>query len=98
MRYSTPVYFQKVAQGAYNENTGDYAADTVTEVKEYASVTDTGENALKIVYGALKEGSQTVRLQHSYTKAFDFLRIGDKVYKVDAAKLKKRVFIVSEVQ
>lgn len=98
MRYSTPVYFQKAEQGAYNKNTGDYSPDTITEVKEYASVTDTGEKALKIVYSSLKEGSQTVRLQHSYTEAFDFIRIGDKVYKVDAAKLKKRVFIVSGVQ
>ena len=98
MRYSTPVYFQKAEQGAYNKNTGDYAPDTITEVKRFASVTDTGEKALKIVYGALKEGSQTVRLQHSYTETFDFIRIGDTVYKVDAAKLKKRVFIVSGVQ
>ena len=100
MRFDTPIYFQLVQRGAYNENTGDYEKDIVTEDIKYAAVSTTGINTLKLMYGEIKEGCLTVRLQRPYNKDFDRIRIGDKLYKVDVRKPlnNKEVFIVDEVQ
>lgn len=96
MRYNTPIYFQRIQAGAYDSESGNYANDTVTEVKKYASVTDTGTNTLQIIYGELKQGAKTIRLQRPYTEPFDRIRIGEKVYRVDFAR--RSSFVVSEVQ
>ena len=101
MRFNTPVYFQRKQKGPYNATDGDYGPETTEEVKRYASVTDTGTDTLNLVYGGPKQGSLTIRLQRTYTDPFDQIRIGDgeqeKCYRVDKARLFKRVFIVSEV-
>lgn len=100
MRFDTPIYFQKITPGDYNKTTGDYGPDTVEETKRYASVTDTGTDTLMLVYGGLKQGSKTVRLQSRYSAPFDKIRIGNKTYKVDKSRVlrTKQTFIVSEVQ
>lgn len=100
MRYDTPIYFQRVTPGEYLEN-GDYGADDLEEVKKYASVTDSSTNTLMLVYGAIRQGSVTIRLQRAYTEPFDYIRIGDKRYKVDKKRTistNAQCFIVSEVQ
>ena len=100
MRYDTPIYFQRVIAGAYDEATGDYAADIVEEDKVYADVTWTGETTINRVYGHIVEGVLTVRLQRHYDKPFDYIRIINKRYKVDSRRRLRRgqTFIVSEVQ
>lgn len=101
MRYDTPIYFQSVKEkGEYDPETGDYAEDTVTEDEVFASVTDSTTETLKLVYGTIKQGSFTVRLQNIYSKPFDRIRIGKKLYRVDFdRKLRvKHTFVVSEVQ
>ena len=100
MRCDTEVFFQAISPGEYDESTGDYKGDTVLEEKRHASVTDTGTDTMNLVYGAIKQESKTVRLQMHYKKAFDRIRIGDTLYKVDfERKLRtKHVFVVSEVQ
>jgi hypothetical protein len=100
MRYDTPVYFQTIKSGEYDASTGNYGEDIVTEEKRYASVTDTGIETLNIIYGEIKQGVKTVRLQNYYEKPFDRVRIGKKVYRVDRARplRLKYTLIVSEVQ
>lgn len=100
MRADTPIYFQHLTQGAYDANTGNYDKPTVVEVKKYASVTDSGVETLNLVYGEIRQGSKVVRLNARYDKAFDRIRIGGKVYRVDMARplRNKHVFVVSEVQ
>jgi hypothetical protein len=97
MRFTTAVYFQNAVEGEYNENTGNYNADTVTEVKKYASVTDSGIETVRLVYGELKQGSLTIRLQQPFKGVFNRIRIGDKLYNVDFSSCDK-TFVVSEVQ
>lgn len=99
MRYDTPIFFQRVIPGKYEEN-GNYGEDTITEAKRYASVSNSGIETLKLVYGEIKQGSLTIRLQQPYKEPFDRIRIGDKIYKVDAIKplRVKQSFVVSEVQ
>lgn len=100
MRFDTPIYFQRVAKGAYNPDTGNYDEDTVTEDGIYADVTESRTETLKLVYGEIRQGCYTVRLQNIYRKPFDRIRIGDKLYRVDfSRKLRtKQIFVVSEVQ
>ena len=100
MRYDTPIYFQKITPGEYDPKTGNYADDTVEETLRYASVMNTGEEKLKLVYDGPKQGSLTIQLQTHYTDPFDRIRVGEKVYKVDfSRKLRmKHIFVVSEVQ
>ena len=100
MRCDTPVYFQAVKKGEYDPDTGNYAEDTVTEDKVFASVTNSTTETLNLVYGSIKQGSYTVRLQNIYKKPFDRIRIGEKTYRVDFSReLKlKHTFVVSEVQ
>jgi len=98
MRFDKPVYFQTVTPGEYNAESGNHNPDTVTEVKIYASVTDTGVETLKTLYGKVKQGSLTIRLLRPYTAPFNSIRVDDKTYTVDFIKLKQRVFIVSELK
>lgn len=100
MRYDTPVYFQKVAPGEYDPNTGNYGDDTVEETLRYASVMNTGEERLKLVYDGPKQGSLTIHIQNHYNEPFDRIRVGEKLYRMDfSQQLRvKHAFVVSEVQ
>lgn len=100
MRFDTPIFFQRKVKGAYDATTGNYGPATTEEVQRYASITNTGTETLNIVYGELKQGSLTIRLQMPYTEPFDRIRIGDKLYRVDSARRlrTKHSFIISEVQ
>ena len=97
MRYDTPVFFQEVFSGAYDTSTDNYDDNFVEETKRFASVTDSGTDALKLIYGSIKQGSKVLRLQTPYNAKFESIRIGSKVYKVDFSR-KNKVFVVSEVQ
>lgn len=100
MRFDTPIYFERIKHGDYDTFTGNYGEDVKTEEVRYAAVTDTGTETMTLVYGALKQGSKTIRLQNHYTESFDAIRIGNKRYRVDRERRlrAKHIFIVSEVQ
>lgn len=97
MRYDTPILFQRIEAGAYNPDTGNYEADAVNEVRKWANVTDSGVETLHLIYGELKQGILTVRLQRPYMESFDRIRIGNRIYKVDFSRGGK-TFVVGEVQ
>ena len=100
MRYDTPVYFQRITPGEYDPKTGNYDDDAVKETLRYASVMNTGEERLKLVYDGPKQGSLTIQFQTHYTEPFDRIRVGKKIYRVDYSRelRTKHVFVVSEVQ
>jgi hypothetical protein len=100
VRFDTPIFFQTITAGVYNPADGNYSGDGLTEEMRYAAVTDTGDDTLHLVFGEIKQGVKTVRLQNHYDKPFDQIRIGEKVYKVKRERLlrHKHIFIVSEVQ
>lgn len=85
MRFDTPVYFQTI-EAEYDASTGDYKDVVAAEEKRWASVTDTGAETLNLIYGEIKQGVKTVRLQNYYDKPFDRVRIGRQVYRVDRAR------------
>ena len=99
MRYDTPIYFENVSPGEYDEETGNYGESKVTSERRLASVEGTSEKRMTLIYGAVREGSRTVSLLNAYTEPFDRIRIGDKLYTVDR-KLTlrtKQAFVVSEI-
>ena len=100
MRYDTPIYFQKITPGEYDAESGNYEADTIEETLRYASVMDTGAQAMTLVYGKIQQGSLTIHLQNQYQDPFDYIRIRDRVYRVDSVRnlRVKQCLIVSEVQ
>jgi hypothetical protein len=100
MRFDTPVFFQSCKKGEYDPDTGNYKPDIVEETQCWASVTETKEDTLNLIYGEIKQGCYTVRLQNTYRKVVYRIRIGDKLYKVDFRRRlrTKDIFVVSEVQ
>lgn len=100
MRYDTPIYFQRLTQGEYDESTGNYEDDQIEETEVMASVMDTQTETMKLVYGDIRQGSLTLTIQNHYDQPYDGIRIGDKIYRVDRTRRLrvKQSFIVSEVQ
>lgn len=100
MRFDKPIYFQRVTQGEYDASTGNYGDDIISEVMKRASVTDSGVETMHLIYGAIHQGSKTIRLQNHYDEPFDSIRIGSKRYHVDFSRKldNKHIFVVSEVQ
>ena len=83
MRYDKKVYF--VTEGEeYNYDTGNYELVEVVKDEVWANVSDTGTERMQLIYGALKQGAVTVRIQGKYEEAFDYIEVGDKKYNVDA--------------
>lgn len=100
MRYDTPIYFQRLTQGEYDESTGNYEDDQIEETEVMASVMDTQTETMKLVYGDIRQGSLTLTIQNHFDQTFDNIRIGNKVYRVDRIRRLrvKQSFVVSEVQ
>lgn len=99
MRYDTAVYFQTLAQGAYDEETGDYSDPTITEVQRTASVIETSDETKQLLYGNVTEKSKTISLLNAYVGHFDRIRIGNVLYRGDQRTTfrKKQSFVVSEI-
>lgn len=99
MRYDTAVYFQTLAQGTYDEDTGDYSDPTITEVQRTASVIETSDETKQLLYGNVTEKSKIISLLNAYVRHFDRIRIGNVLYRVDQRTTlrKKQSFVVSEI-
>ena len=99
MRYDTAVYFQTLAQGAYDEETGDYSDPTIAEVQRTASVIETSDETKQLLYGNVTEKSKIISLLNAYVGHFDRIRIGNVLYRVDQRTTlrKKQSFVVSEI-
>ena len=100
MRFDTPIYFQRISDGEYDPESGNYGGTSVSEQKRRASVTSTGRETLNLIYGEIRQDSLTIRTQTAYTEPFDRIRVGEKVYRVDFCRplRTKCTYIVSEVQ
>ena len=99
MRYDIPIYFQQLIPGDYDPKTGNYGEDQVMETQRLAAVMEKNTETMRILYGAIRQGSVTVHLQNRYEQAYDRIRIGDRVYQVDLRKnlRVKQVLVLTEV-
>ena len=100
MRYDTPIYFEKLSPGVYDETVGDYGEPVVVSTKRLASVVNTSDKQMRLIYGGIREGSKTISLLNAYGEVFDRIRIGSKLYTVDRriSLRTKQAFVCSEIQ
>ena len=84
MRYSTPIYFVKEGEDEYDYATGDYITTEPIKHEAWANVSDTGTERMRLIYGALKQGAITVRIQGKHDEVFDYVEVDDKKYNVGA--------------
>lgn len=100
MRYDTPIYFEKLSPGVYDETVGDYGDPVVVSTKRLASVVNTSEKQMHLIYGGIREGSKTISLLNAYGEVFDRIRVGTKLYTVDRriSLRTKQAFVCSEIQ
>lgn len=98
MRFVTPVKFVKM-EDVYDESTGNHTTSVVNEVTHYASVDNTTERMMTLVYGGVMQDSITARFQNHITDDFDNIVIDGKAYKVDyiAPKRVKDVYVLHRV-
>ena len=100
MRYDTPIYFEKLSPGVYDETVGDYGDPVVVSTKRLASVVNTSDKQMHLIYGGIREGSKTISLLNAYGEVFDRIRVGSKLYTVDRriSLRTKQAFVCSEIQ
>ena len=84
MRYDQRVYFVKEGEDEYDYATGDYVTTEPIKEEVWANVSDTGTERMKLIYGNLKQGAITVRIQGKYEETFDYIEVDGKEYNVDA--------------
>ena len=75
MRYDTPIYFEKLSPGVYDETVGDYGEPVVVSTKRLASVVNTSDKQMRLIYGGIREGSKTISLLNAYGEVFDRIRV-----------------------
>lgn len=99
MRYDKKICFQRVTE-SYDPTTGNYAAESVETEEAYANITASKIEALKLIYGEIKQGTITIRLQRKPKNDFDRIEVGGKIYKVDYSRPLRNgvVYVASEVQ
>ena len=84
MRYDQRIYFVKEGEDEYDYATGDYVTTEPVKREAWANVSDTGTERMQLIYGNLKQGAITVRIQGKYEEAFDYIEVENKKYNVDA--------------
>ena len=84
MRYDQRIYFVKEGEDEYDYATGDYVTGEPLKDEVWANISDTGTERMRLIYGALKQGAITVRIQGKYDETFDYVEVDDKKYNVDA--------------
>ncbi|MDO4614627.1 MAG: hypothetical protein Q4B15_03265 [Lachnospiraceae bacterium] len=99
MRYDEKVLFVLKGDRTYDKATGDYSEPELSTTEMMASVMDTGNDALQLVYGKLREGSLTVHLPVDAPEVFSHIEIRGRKYHADKRRNLRHgcSFIVSEV-
>ena len=84
MRYDQRIYFVKEGEDEFDYATGDTIVTGSIKDEACANVSDTGTERMQLIYGALKQGAVTVRIQGKYEETFDYVEVENKKYNVDA--------------
>jgi hypothetical protein len=102
MRYDRKVWFVNESESVYDEATGDYTDPVVERIFRLANITTTGEQSMVMLYGKIRQGAYTVRVQNGLEAPYQHIEvdsIGNK-YLVDSKKQLRNdlVLKVSESQ
>ena len=98
MRYDQRIYFVKEGEDEYDYTTGDYSAGEPTKDEVWANVSDMGTQRQTLIFGALKQGALTIRIQNKYEQPFDYIEVDGQPYNVASTRTFRhdQAFEVSE--
>lgn len=99
MRYDKKIYFVKEGEDEYDYATGNYVTTEPIKHEAWANVSDMGTQRQTLIFGGLKQGALTVRIQGKYEKPFDYIEHDGKTHKVENTRTFRndQVFEVSEI-
>ena len=87
MRYDKRIYFvRETGLEEYDVETGDFIESEPIRTGAWANVSDMGEERIQAIFGRLKQGSITIKVQGVYNDPFDYIEIGGKEYDVALTK------------
>ena len=100
MRYDKQIMLVTNGTDIFNPTTGDYETTDPTYTNKWANVTDMSQDTQTFLFGGLKEGAYTVRLQGHVMQKFDHIRMDGKDYNIRSQRVLRRftVLKVSEKQ
>ena len=102
MRYDRKVWFVNEKESVYDETTGDYTDPVVERIFRNASISTTGEQSMVMLYGKIKQGAYTVRIQNGLEAPYQHIEIdiiGNKFLIDDRKQLRRDLVLkVSESQ
>ena len=98
MRYDKKIYFVKQGEDVYDYDTGNYVTGEPIKHEAWANVSDMGTQRQTLVFGALKQGALTIRIQNKYEQPFDYIEVGGQPYNVASTRTFRhdQAFEVSE--
>lgn len=102
MRYDRKIWLVDESAPEYDETTGDYTDGAIERYYRDANVSDTGTETMNMLYGKIKQGALTVRVQNQIEMPYRYIEvdtIGNK-YLIDRVKHHRNevVLFVSESQ
>lgn len=74
------MYIQTLVPGKYNESTGNYDGDKLSEDKVMASVIGLEDETAQLLFGKLRDDCLVAHTQRY--RVFNRVRIGSKTYEV----------------
>lgn len=85
MRYENKIYFIK-EESIYNRDSGRYITKEIPIAERWADVTDTGTEAMNLLYGRILQGAKTVRIKTKVLDEFNYIIIDKQRYLVETIK------------
>lgn len=97
MRFDKEIELVRDGKEEFDPITGEYIIADGVSLHVWANVSDTGEQTQTALYGNLKTGAYTIRVQER-PHEFEYMLIDGEKYGVDRVKKFRRdtVFFVSE--
>lgn len=98
MRYDKKIYFVKEGEDVYDYDTGNYTAGEPIKEEAWSNVSDMGTQHQTLIFGALKQGALTIRIQNKHEQPFDYIEVDGQPYDVASTRTFRhdQAFEVSE--
>ena len=85
LRYEKKVYFIK-EESVYNQDNGRYITKEIPIAERWADVTDTGTEAMNLLYGKILQGAKTIRIKTKVLDEFNYIVLDKQRYLVETIK------------
>lgn len=86
MRYDKKIYFVKQGEDIYDYDTGNHIPGETVKTEAWANVSDMGTQRQTLIFGALKQGALTMRIQGNYEDSRDYIEYNGKPYDISTVR------------